>query len=105
MNILEIKKEVPKRPRSTNLTHYNIAAERRYKMKVYNWLNNGKPKIFRSPTEGNFIVRLMNISLSPEDQLGRMLHTFQATAYESAEYNFENFKKYNLAFKRKEQEL
>jgi hypothetical protein len=60
------------------------------------WLNNGKPKLFRSAAEGNYIVRLMNVSLSPNDTLGRMLHTFTATAYEIAEYNYDNLKKYGF---------
>ena len=60
------------------------------------WLTDGKPKIFRSPTEGNFIVRLMNVSLTPLDNLGRMLHSFNCTAYEIAEYNYENLKTFNL---------
>ncbi len=64
--------------------------EREFKLKVLDWLNNGKPKLFRSPTEGNYIVRLLNVSLTPNEQLGRMLHTFQATAYEIAAYNYEN---------------
>ena len=71
--------------KTTNLTDENIYYERDYKMELYNWLTNGKPKLFRSPTEGNFVVRLMNVSLTPNDQLGRMLHTFQATAYEIAD--------------------
>jgi len=57
---------------------------------VLEWLNNGEAKIFRSPTEGNYIVRLMNVSLTPNDTLGRMLHTFQCTAYEIAEWSFKN---------------
>lgn len=69
----------------TDLTGDNIAAERAFKLEVLNWLNDGKPKVFRSPTEGNYVVRLMNVSLSPNDTLGRMLHTFQANAYEIAE--------------------
>lgn len=68
----------------------NIARERKFKMEVLTWLTNGKPKLFRSPTEGNFIVRLMNSSLSPNDTLGRMLHSFNSTAYEIAECTFEN---------------
>jgi hypothetical protein len=32
----------------------------------------------------------MNISLSPNDTLGRMLHTFSCTAYEVSDYNFDN---------------
>lgn len=79
-----------------NLTSINIAAERYFKIQVLDWLNNGKPKLFRSPNEGNFIVRLMNSSLSPEDALGRMLHNFSTTAYEMAECNYENLKKLNI---------
>lgn len=76
--------------RSTDLTAENIYNERKFKLEVLEWLNNGKPKIFRSATEGNYIVRLMNVSLSPNDTLGRMLHTFTCTAYEIAEWNFKN---------------
>lgn len=68
----------------TNLNSYNVALERRYKMEVLAWLNNGKPKLFRSPSEGNFLIRLLNVSLSPVDSLGRMLHNFSGTAYEIA---------------------
>lgn len=80
----------------TNLTGNNFYKERVFKTEVLNWLTNGKPKIFRSPAEGNFIVRLMNVSLTPNDTLGRMLHTFNCTAYEVAEYNMKNVEKYNL---------
>jgi hypothetical protein len=34
----------------------------------------------------------MNSSLSPNDTLGRMLHTFNCTAYEIMECNFNNMK-------------
>lgn len=80
----------------TDLTINNIYAEREFKLKVLNWLNNGQPKLFKSPTEGNYIVRIMNVSLSPTDQLGRMLHTFNCTAYEIAENNYENLEKFNF---------
>ena len=49
---------------------------------------DGKPKLFRSPGEGSYIVRLMNVSLTPNDTLGRMLHTFSSTAYEVADFNY-----------------
>ena len=79
------------------LTTDNIRREREFKLLVLSWLTNGKPKLFRSPTEGNYIVRLMNTSLSPNDTLGRMLHTFTSTAYEVAEYTFENLKALGFA--------
>lgn len=80
----------PNEALSTDLSADNIYKERQFKLEVLDWLNNGKPKIFRSPAEGNYIVRTMNVSLSPNDTLGRMLHTFQCTAYEIAEWNFKN---------------
>lgn len=67
---------------STDLTNDNIAAEREFKLEVLEWLTNGEPKLFRSPAEGNYVVRLMNTSLSPNDSLGRMLHSFTSTGYE-----------------------
>lgn len=79
-----------------NLISENINAERNFKLTVLEWLNNGKPKLFRSATEGNYIVRLMNVLLTPNDTLGRMLHTFNATAYEIAEYNYQNLYNFNL---------
>lgn len=82
--------------KTTNLTSDNIYLERNFKLEVLEWLNNGKPKVFRSPTEGNYIVRLMNVSLTPNDALGRMIHTFNCTAYEVAENNYENLEKYNF---------
>lgn len=80
----------------TQLTSTNIYKERNFKMEVLEWLTNGQPKIFRSPTEGNFIVRLMNTSLSPNDTVGRMLHTFSSTAYEMADYTFDNLREYGF---------
>ena len=80
----------------TWLTAENYKRERLFKMEALKWLNNGKPKLFRSPAEGNFIVRLMNVTLTPNDTLGRMLHTFNAAAYEIAECNFENLQKFGF---------
>jgi hypothetical protein len=51
-------------------------------------LINGEKKLFKSPGEGNFIVRLMNVTLSPDDTLNRMLHTFNCNAYEIADFNY-----------------
>lgn len=79
-----------------NVTSRNVERERRFKMEVLEWLTNGQTKLFRSPGEGNYIVRLMNTSLTPNDTLGRMLHTFSCTAYEIAEYNFENLREYGF---------
>lgn len=81
---------------TTNLNGKNVALERTFKLQVLDWLNNGQPKLFRSPTEGNYLVRLLNISLSPVDTLGRMLHSFSATAYEIDESTPEKLIKHNI---------
>lgn len=84
------EKEIPDNAKTTDLTNYNIAAERKFKLEVLEWLTDGKAKLFRSPTEGNYIVRLLNTSLTPNDTVGRMLHTFSCTAYEVAECTYDN---------------
>lgn len=81
---------------SIQLTNENFAKEKDFKLKVLEWLNNGKPKAFRSPAEGNYIIQLMNVTLSPEATVGRMLHSFQATAYEMADNTMENLQNMSL---------
>lgn len=56
--------------------------EREYRDAVEDWLNNGKPKLFRSMTEGNMIVMLDGVSMTPDTVLGRRLYDFNATMYE-----------------------
>jgi hypothetical protein len=73
---------VDKHTYTINLTSNNFFSEREFKLRVMDWLNNGKPKLFRSAAEGNYIVQLLNVSLSPDEKLGRMLHTFNSQAYE-----------------------
>lgn len=80
----------------TDLSDENICAERQFKMEVLDFLTDGKPKLFRSPTEGNYLVRLMNTSLTPEDTLGRMLHTFSCTAYEIGECDYNTLLSYGI---------
>ena len=82
--------------RTYDLVTNNIQAERLFKLKVLNWLNNGKPKLFKSPTEGNYIVRLLNNSLTAMAGVGRMLHSFSCTAYEIADFTYTNMQ--NLGF-------
>ena len=81
---------------TTSLTSKNVYTEREFKLAVLDWLNNGKPKLFRSATEGNYIVRLLNTSMSPTDSVGRMLHTVSSTAYEINKNTYETLLDYNI---------
>lgn len=70
--------------------------EREFRQKVMDFLYNNTIKLFRSTTEGNILVKLMNISFQPMNELGRMLYSFSASAVEIADFNIENCKKYNI---------
>lgn len=81
---------------TTDIIDENIMLERRFKLEVLDWLNDGKVKLFKSPQEGNYIVRLMNVGLTPIDQVSRMLHNFSCQASEIADFTPENLAKYGL---------
>ena len=83
--------------RDYNITKVNdIVYEKAFRDKVEAFLCDGKVKLFRSPTEGVFLVRLMDVSFTPQQPLGRRIWNFSATAYEVAEVNEENLKKYGF---------
>ena len=80
----------------TNLTQDNRFIERVFREKVEEFLNNGDYKLFKSATEGNIFVVLTNVSLTPNETLGRMIYSFSATAYEILDNTIENLDKYNI---------
>lgn len=59
--------------------------EREFREEVFSWLNDGEPKLMKTMTEGNVVVMLTDISLTPEKVLGRRLYNFTANAYEVSE--------------------
>ena len=74
----------------------NIMYEKLFKDKVIEFLYDGEPKLFRSATEGNYLVRIMDASLTPNTTLGRRIWTFSATAHEIAGCSIDNLQKYNI---------
>lgn len=74
----------------------DIYLERKFREIVLDFLCNDKVKLFKSETEGNILVRLMDVSLTPNQQLGRKVYSFSATAYEIAAPTFENYRQYGL---------
>lgn len=84
------KEEVESSKINTNLTGENFLLERLYREEVERFLNDGNQKLFRSPSEGNHIIGLINVSLTPNQQLGRMISSFTSQAYELADFSVEN---------------
>lgn len=62
--------------------HENWYWERTFRDEVIAWLNDGEPKLFRSMPEGNMIVMVTDVNLTPNQNIGRMLYNFTATLYE-----------------------
>lgn len=87
---------VSKEDYNNYLTDENIYNEKIFRDQVVEWLTNGEEKLFKSPTEGNMVVRLINVSLSPLEQLSRMISTFNSTVYEIANTEVETLKKYGI---------
>ena len=75
---------------------YDYIYERDFRQLVLNFLHDGKPKLFKSPTEGNIIVRLTDINCVPNQSLDRMIYEFSSTGNEFAEAIYANFIKYNF---------
>lgn len=79
------------------ITNYNdIMLEKVFRDKVIDFLLEDRPVLFRSATEGNILIRLMDLSFSPNTQLKNYIYSFSSTAVEIAECNFDNFHKYNI---------
>ena len=70
--------------------------EKKFRDAVMQFVMDGKVKLFRSATEGNYLVRLTDVSFTPNQQLGRMIWTFSATANEVADNTIDNYYKYNI---------
>ena len=70
--------------------------QRKFRELVMNYLNNDIPKLFRSTPEGNILVRLTDVNLSPKNELGRMIYDFSCTATEIGDPSIENYKMYKI---------
>ena len=77
----------------------NVYLERRFREAVIEFLYNTDVKLYRSSTEGNILVRLMNVSLTPKRELGNFIYDFSCEAIEIDDCTIDNFNKYNVQYK------
>lgn len=75
----------PYLPIDSSITDNNIFIERKFREKAEQFLNDFTYKLYKSPTEGNIVIGLINMSMTPNASLGRMIFEFSATAYEVLE--------------------
>lgn len=93
-NSLDLYKDYNWENRITDYNDYVL--EREFRDKVSKYLHKHNVKLFRSLTEGNILVKLMDINLTPEQGLGRYVYSFSATAYEIDDCTLENISKYGI---------
>lgn len=74
----------------------DIVWEKFFRDKVSKFLYDDKVRLFRSPTEGNFLVRIMDVNFQPNQTLGRRLWSFTSNLYEIDDCSVENYDKYNI---------
>ena len=77
-------------------THSDVVYERAFREAVMDFLYSGEVMLFRSPTEGNYLIRSMDLSFSPDTTLGRRLWSFSGTAYEIDSCSIDNYDTYKI---------
>lgn len=93
----DTKTGYPKFNQDNGISDYNdFFLEREFRNEVLNFLHKDTIKLFRSLPEGNMLVKLMDIQLTPNETLGRLVYSFSCTAYEVAEATLDNMEKYNI---------
>ena len=75
---------------------YDYTYERDFRKIVLDFLQDGKPKLFKSPTEGNIIIRLMDVSCTPNQTLDRMIYSVSMNASEIDDNLMSNYLKYGF---------
>lgn len=81
---------------NNNLTDDYYFVERKYRELLIDFLNDGEYKLYKSPTEGNILVVFTNVSLTPQEELGRLIYSFSASAIEVDEPTIENLNEFDL---------
>lgn len=70
--------------------------QRKFRELVLNYLNNETPKLFRSTPEGNILVRITDVNVTPNKETARMICDFSCTATEIGSASIENLKLYDI---------
>lgn len=74
----------------------DVFYEKKFRDYVLNFLYEDNVKLFKSPTEGNLLIRITNISCSPNQSLNKMIYSFSGTALEIADMTLDNCEKYKI---------
>lgn len=85
-----------------NIGLYNdFVREKEFRNAVMEFLYKDDIKLFRSLTEGNMLVKLTNITLTPNTQLGRMIYSFSCNVHETVDPEITNIFDYDTQLNKK----
>lgn len=73
-----------------------VLEERKFRKQFIDTLCDGHIKLFKAGPEGMMLVRITNVSLTPEPKLGRDIYSFSATVTEVATTTIDNLRKFNI---------
>ena len=76
--------------------HNDYIYEHDFRQKVIEFLYKHNVKLYRSATEGNILVKLMDISFTPDRTTSRLFYNFSCTAVEVDKCSVKNCDKYNI---------
>lgn len=83
--------------KQNNINDFNdFIYEKNFRDKIYEFLYKNKVKLFKSTTQGNILIKIMDINFQPNAVLGRRIYSFSATAIQIDESNIENYNKYQI---------
>lgn len=70
--------------------------ERIWRTKILEWLKDGRPKILKSEAEGNILVMVSNVTVSPITTVYGLIAEFQCQMVEIGNLNERVLQKYSL---------
>lgn len=94
--IIDINSKYQEYAQQHQLSNRDFTLERDFRNEVLKFLGDGKPKLYKSPSEGNIIVRLTDISAMPNQNLNKLIYSFSANANEIDDYTMDNCLKYGF---------
>ncbi len=74
----------------------SMVVQRIWRNKILEWLKDGKPKILKSEAEGNILVSISNVTVTPIVTLYGLVADFSCTMTEIGDVKENTLKKYDL---------
>jgi hypothetical protein len=75
---------------------YNYITEREFRNNFLEWIQDGKAKVYKSPTEGLILVRVVEYTTTPIQSLGRLISNASFRMVEIGELTHENLVQFGL---------